>query len=119
MSVSDFNNANPLSHYADLQGIEELFDTVKTVTVAGRNWKYYRIEVVRRFRDRNDVERPDFGVLVYIEDLLNVQRTMDDETYYPGQTRILTRWTNFPDVSEDDPEAALHSALVLLQERAN
>lgn len=119
MSIYDFNSTNPLQQYTDLQGLDELFETVRTVTVAGRNWKYYRIEVVRRFREQPAGRPADFSVLVYVEDLLDVQRTMDDETYYPGQTRIFTRWTNFPEVSEDDPEEALHRALVLLQERVN
>jgi hypothetical protein len=119
MSIYDINSSNPLQRYADLQGLDELFETVRTVTVAGRNWKYYRIEVVRRFKEGREARPYDYSVLVYVEDVLDVQRTMDEQTYYPGQTRIMTRWTNFPDVSEDDPEEALHKALHMLQERVN
>jgi hypothetical protein len=119
MSIHDINSVNPLQQYADLQGLDELFETVRTVTVAGKNWKYYRVEVVRRYREGVGSRPSDYSALVYVEDLLDVRRTMDDETYYPGQTRILTRWTNFPEVSEDDPEQALHEALVLLQARVN
>lgn len=118
MSIYDINSSNPLED-SGLQGIEEWFETVRTVTVAGRNWKYYRLEVVRRFREGTEGRPYDYSVLVYIEDFLNVERTMDDETYYPGQTRILTRWTNFPQVSEDDPDRALKKALQLLVERVN
>lgn len=119
MSIYDIESANPLQHYADLQAVEELFETVRTVTVAGRNWKYYRLEVVRRYGERPKGRAYDYSVLVYVEDLIDVERTMDDETYYPGQARILTRWTNFPEVSEEDPDAALHRALRLLLDRVN
>lgn len=119
MSIYDIDSSNPLQHFADLQTVDELFETVRTVTVAGRNWKYYRLEVVRRYGDRPGGRPYDYSVLVYVEDVIDVERTMDDETFYPGQTRILTRWTNFPDVSEDDPDAALHKALHLLLERVN
>lgn len=119
MSIYDINNANPLQHYTDLQAVEELFETVRAVTVAGRNWKYYRLEVVRRYKKHAEGRPYDYSVLVYVEDVLNVERTLDKETYYAGQTRILTRWTNFPEVSEDDPDAALHKALHLMLERVN
>ena len=119
MSIYDIDNANPLQHYADLRAVEELFETVRTVTVAGRNWKYYRLEVVRRYRKQSEGRPYDYSVLVYVEDVLNVERTMDNETYIPGQTRILTRWTNFPEVAEDDADAALRKALRLLVERVN
>lgn len=119
MSIYDMHSSNPLERYADLPDLKELFETVRTVTVSGRNWKYYRLEVVRRYHDRPEGRPYDYSVLVYVEDVLNVQRTVDDETYYPGQTRILTRWTSFPEVSEEDPDRALHEALKLLLERVN
>ncbi|MFW5972755.1 MAG: hypothetical protein ACOCTG_02090 [Bacteroidota bacterium] len=119
MSIYDEQSSNPLERYADLPDLKELFETVRTVTVSGRNWKYYRLEIVRRYRENSGSRPYDYTALVYVEDVLDVERTLDDETFYPGQTRIFTRWTNFPEISKDDADTALHEALRLLLERVN
>ncbi len=103
MSMYEVNISDPLQHFADMTEFDEIYEVVRTVIVAGANWKYYPPHY--------------YTVLAYVEDMLNTERVLDKERTVVGQTRIWTRWASFPEVHESEADTALTQALNLLRKR--
>lgn len=120
MSIYEINVSDPLQHYADRANeLDEIYEVVRTIVLAGRNWKYYRFEVVKRYLASGTSPTYYYTVLAYVEDVLEVERLYQEEQSVTGKTRIWTRWASFPGVRADSADDALQQALHHLVQRVN
>ncbi len=114
----DINTFDPLQHFADLGGeLDEVYEVMRTVVVGGKNWKYYRLDVVKRYLGTASHPPYYYTVLAFVEDVHESARALNPEQVVSGKTRIWTRWTTFPALRHDDADAALQEALRILADR--
>ena len=112
------NAFDPLQRFVDdTKALDEVFEIIRTVIVGGKNWKYYRLDVVKRYLGLANDPSFYYTVLAFVEDLHESARAVSQENVVLGTTRIWTRWTTFPDIRHELADAALEEALRLLTER--
>ena len=114
----DINTFDPLQHFIDQsKELDEVYEVIRTVVIGGKNWKYYRLDVVKQYLGTTSHPPFHYTVLAFVEDVHEAARTLSDDQVVLGTTRIWTRWTTFPSILQDDADAALKEALRVLAER--
>ena len=111
---------NPMQAISGGPGGAPWWDKVPSKFAGWGETEFTNAERIRRDRlQAHAIEAAEQCGGTYVPPVEDLRRTLDEETYVPGKTRIFTRWSNFPEVSEADPDDALHAALKLLLDRVN
>lgn len=118
MSIYEVNSSDPLQQFADrIDRLKDISEVVRTVVVTGHKDERYKLELVKRYQEAGLNPSHYYTVIVYVEDFLEVNRAVDDESVVTGVTQFWTRWISFPKIKENEPDLALAKSLENLTSR--
>jgi len=112
MSIYEVNSSDPLQQFADrIDRLKDVSEVVRTVVLTGYKDERYKLELVKRYQEAGLTPSHYYTVIVYVEDFLEVNRAVSDDSVVTGVTQFWTRWTSFPKIKENEADAALAKAL--------